>query len=535
MDLTIGQLIAGVGLFFYGLNTVSSNLQQISSRRFRTLISRFTDRMWLAGLIGFLTGALTQSTTAVTIVLTNMNASGLVTVRRALPIVAWSNVGICVLIFITVLDIRLGVLYLLGACGIANVFIRQVTWKSLIGTGLGIGLLLFGMNEVKKYAVELEHYEEVAGVLAHARGSYLLSLVGGTLIAFLTQSTTAAILIALAMVDTRVLGVDETIMAIYGGNVGSTFARMLLALSVKGSSRQIGKFQDLLKISGCVLFAALFYLEYDGGIPLVRALAEAITPRVETQMAVVNLVFNLTMASLFTLLMPSIETLLNRYWPALETEDIARVEYLHPQALNDPETAVDLVEKEQARLVGRLPQYLTALRAAADGKPRLDHQDMHRAFGLLWREVDAYLTTLSHLPMSPQSSARITNVQGRNGVIGLLEENLFQLVTAVLQSPPSGRLAPLVDGFVEALDFILLTAGEMTASRSKEDARLLATLCSDRGELMGKLRSVYLVGERDLPLGDRSLLLELTTLFDRAVWMLHRLAGQVEQGRLAEA
>ena len=38
----------------------------------------------------------------------------------------------------------------------------------------------------------------------------------------------------------------------------------------------------------------------------------------------------------------------------------------------------------------------------------------------------------------------------------------------------------------------------------------------------------------DLPTRDKSLLLDLTTLFDRAIWMLQRLAGLVEQSRLAE-
>src|ERR1043165_5978987 len=136
--------------------------------------------------------------------------------------------------------------------------------------------------------------------------------------------------------------------------------------------------------------------------------------------------------------------------------------------------------------------------------------------------------------MSVQTSTRVTNAQNRNAVIGLLEDNIAQLVAAVVHSPPSERLAPLVEGLVEALDFIVLPASDLTANLGKEDARLLAALCSDRGELMGKPRAAYTSGDRDLPAGDKSLLLDLTTLFDRAIWMLQRLAGLVEQSRLAE-
>lgn len=534
MHLIVGQLIAGLGLFFYGLNTVSTNLQQLSSRRFRTLIARFTDRAWMGGLVGFLAGALTQSTTAVTIVLANMNASGLVTVQRALPIVAWSNVGTCVLIFITVLDIRLVFLYLLGISGIANVFTRQPTRKSLVGTGLGIGLLLFGMGIVKENAVALSRLDEAQEILTHLQGSYGLALVGGTVVAFLTQSTTAAILIALALVNAGVLGVDETIMAIYGGNVGSTFARMALATWVKGSSRQIGRFQDLLKLGGCVVFAALFYLETYCAVPLVKALVERMTEQVATQMALVNLLFNLGMAGLLVLLMPSVHWFLDRYWPPLSTEELATAEHLHPQSLADPETALDLAEKEQARLIGRLPTYLAALRTPPGQKSTVDVQDIHRAFGLLWAEVDSFLTTLLHLPLSTKSAARVTNVHNRNGVIRLLEETIHHLVAAVQSTTRSDRMTELVDNFVEALDFILLTAGDAALGRDANDARLLAGLCADRGELMGKLRALYLSGEHDLSSLDKSLLLDLTTLFDRIVWMLGRFAGLIEQQRQAE-
>jgi phosphate:Na+ symporter len=252
-------------------------------------------------------------------------------------------------------------------------------------------------------------------------------------------------------------------------------------------------------------------------------------------MALVNLFFNLGMATLLSLMMPTMLKLLDRWWPPLSTEDLATVEHLHPQSLADPETALDLAEKEQARLIGRLPTYLTALRPTPGQKTKVDVQDMHRAFGLLWSEVDSFLTTLLHMPLTNKTAARVTNVHNRNGVIRLLEETLHHLVTSVSSSPRSPRLDDLVDNFVEALDFILLTAGDAAANREPDDARLLAGLCADRGEMMGKIRALYLSGELELGPKDKSLLLDLTTQFDRIVWMLGRYAGLIEQERQADS
>jgi phosphate:Na+ symporter len=517
-----------MGLFFFGLHTLSTHLQHLTSQRFRTLVTRFTDSYGRGALIGFLAGAITQSTSAVTIVLGNMNAGGLVTVRRSLPIVAWANVGTCVLIFITVLDIRLATFYVVGLSGIAFAFSKQPTWKSAFGTGLGIGLLLFGMRYMKDSAVELHRYDWFRELLSDVQGSYVLVFLGGTVVSFLTQSTTAVILIAVAMINARLLGVNETIMVIYGGNLGSTFARMIMAMGVKGSSRQIGRFQDLFRIAGSTLFVLLFYLELYGGIPLVRAFVEMLATDVATQMALVNLTYSLSMAVLLSLLLRPVQRFLERFWPPLETEDFAKVQYLHPQALDDPASALDLVEKEQTRLASRLPHYLDVLRTPTGQKGRVDYREMHRAFGMLWKEVETYLTAMVHLPMAPETAARMTKEHNRHGLLGLLEENVYQLTEAVRQTPPSGKLAELVENFVEALDFILLTAADAISTRGAAEAQTLARLCADRGEMMGKIRTLYLSSEHDLPAPDKSLLLDLTALFDRSVWILRRLARLLE-------
>jgi phosphate:Na+ symporter len=525
------QLIAGLGLFFLGLHTVTANLHQTSGRRFRTLIAHFTDRPWLASALGFLSGAVLQSTSAVAVILASMTASGLVSVRRALPIVAWANVGTTVLIFVAALDIRLAVLYLLGLSGICFSFSREARWRSAYGIVLGISLLFFGLDVMKSGAAGLQQLSWFRAVLEGTRGSFALACLGGAFLSFLTQSSTAVTLLAVTLVNTGLLGVDETIMVIYGGNVGSTFSRMILASGLKGSSRQIGRFLDLFKIAGTALFVLLFYVEWLTDVPLVKALVESFGVRVETQMALVNLLYNLTMAVVLCCLLGPVQRLLERFWPASDVEDFAKVQYLHPQALSDAETALDLVEKEQMRLVNRLPLYLDALRDGDTSRRKVDPHALHQAFLVLSKEVESYLTAMIHLQLSVRTSERLTNVQGRHSLIGLVEDNVYHLVGGVRQGPPSARLAPLVDNFVEALDFLLQMAGEAAATLSAEEGQLLANLCADRGDLMGKIRNLYLSSEHDLGPRDKSLLLDLTGYFDRIVWVVRRFALLLEQNR----
>jgi phosphate:Na+ symporter len=320
-------------------------------------------------------------------------------------------------------------------------------------------------------------------------------------------------------------------MIVYGGNVGSTFARMILSSGLKGSSRQIGRFQDLFKIGGSMLFVGLFYVEVYEGVPLVRALCGVLSRRPESQTAFINLFCNLVPALLVTPLLGPLQRVLDRLWPASAAEDFAKLKYLHPQALTDPETAIDLIEKEQMRLLTRLPDYFHVLRETEGKSSRAEHKAMHQAFGVVFKEVESYLASLLQVPLAHTTSQRLTNVHDRHAVIGYMEEAANLIVSSVVESPPSEQLAPLVSNMTEALDFLLRTAGEAVTTLDPEEADLMAGLCGDRGNLLARIRNLYLSSEQGLRPQDKMLMLSLTAHFDRVVWLVRRLAELLQQNR----
>src|SRR5215475_13456796 len=145
LNSILANLIAGLGLFFSGLRMIDGNLRQATGRRLRTAVGRITQNRWLSGIVGVLTGALLQSTSGIVFILVSLVASGLTTVRRALPIVTWANVGCCALLFAAVLDMRHGILYVLGFAGAAFAFDR--THKNVfLGAAFGVGMLFYGIQ-----------------------------------------------------------------------------------------------------------------------------------------------------------------------------------------------------------------------------------------------------------------------------------------------------------------------------------------------------------------------------------------------------
>jgi phosphate:Na+ symporter len=54
------------------------------------------------------------------------------------------------------------------------------------------------------------------------------------------------------------------------------------------------------------------------------------------------------------ILRPVIVRVLEWWFPADEHEDLSKPEFLYDEALNEPATALDLIDKEQLRLIRRV-------------------------------------------------------------------------------------------------------------------------------------------------------------------------------------
>jgi phosphate:Na+ symporter len=530
LNAILANVIAGLGLFFSGLRMVDVNLRQATGRQLRTIISRLTHNAWIAGFVGVATGALVQSSSGIVFIVVSLVTSGLTTVRRALPIVTWANVGCCALIFAAVLDLRLAILYMIGLAGAAFAFDRSHKSHAL-GALFGVGMLFYGIELMKLGAEPLKDLPYFTALLNETHQSYFLALIGGAAFSFLTQSSTAVSIVAIGVAQTGLVGAYPTMMAIYGANVGSTVARMVLSSALKGSARQITAYQDLFKIAGAALFVVLLYIEAIEGVPLVRAFVARVSGAIDTQMAIVSLLFNLTMAVLFTIAQPAIYRALEWWLPADDQEDLSQPQFLYDEALDEPATALDLIENEQLRLVKRLRGYPAAMRAAATLDEREQARRLHDPFVAVVARIEQFEHDLLNRPLGPGESDRLSGLQNRLNLIVYLNDSLRALVAAAESAPTTERLVNFLSTYIEVLDFVLMTLVDALETGSETALELLLTMTEDRGDVVERMRQEYLAEEGNIGTAERSAMLKVTSVFERIMWMAQRLAHLVGTAR----
>ena len=532
MIVVLASLLAGLGLFFTGVKMVGSHLKQMTSRRIRLLVSKWAGNNLLAGFLGAIIILITQSTAAMTFIIISLISSGMLNVRRALPMLIWGNGGASVLVLVVMLDIKSIVFLVLGISGLAYYFEKPFRYRNLSGAVLGLGLLFFGLQWIRIHAVPLAELEWFKSVLYQTKNSYLLALAAGTLLSFVVQSSAAVTVVAIAMTQAGLFSINQTMMIIYGTNLGGSATMWLLSAGIKGTSKQMAMAQILFNLIGCLVFIPLFYLEVYADVPLVKHLVTMTGHGIEKQMAYVYALFNLFTAFLMSFFLNPLYRILVRFWPPTEEEDKSKVQFIHDQALQDPETALDLVEKEQSRLLKLIPEYLEGVRTARTSKQSFSCHATHNAFGVVAAEVQAFMSDLVDKNLSHLTSERLVNLLNRHSLLVSIEENTYRLAETLATSGHSEALKNLFHSFVEGLDTILLTALDAMEAKNASELKMLISITEDRGNMMEKVRNTYLAGEKALEQQDKSVLLYVTNLFERIVWMTGKLGSLLQSGAL---
>ncbi|MGQ9365964.1 Na/Pi cotransporter family protein [Azospirillum sp. A39] len=526
MDV-LATLFGGLGLFFTGVKLIGRNLQHMAGRRFRLVLGRATGSPPLAAAAGTLLGTLTQSTNAATFIVINLITAGALTVRQALPLVGWANLGTSALVVLAVLDLRLAVLYLLGITGVCYYLDldKSTRYRHAVGALLGLGTLFLGLSLLKGGSGTLRELEWVQAAMRFASSSPPLLMLLGAAVTMVAQSSATVSVLAVTMAGAGLIGEAETIMVVLGANLGSGVTTFLMAGNLEGTPRQLGIFQALFKGLAVVLLTPLFLVEELYALPLLRHLIDESVGGLTMRVAWVFLLCQILPALLLLPLYGPVARLLARLSPPSRGEILARPRYLYDQALVDAESALELVEKEQARLTRHLPDYLDCVRDDPECAEPVACAALYEATSAVARAIDAFQTELLDGSMGRDALERGMRLQARQEVLVSLNDSVHELVAGIDRAPDgAGPGNPLTRSLVESLHALLATLADTVDDPDPGDVELLIALCSDRSELMERTRSNLVRVDTPPTQAVRQALFTQTALFERIVWLIRRYA-----------
>lgn len=398
----LNALILGLGLFFLGLRLVGDNLKGLAGGSLKSGFAGTTHNPLLGSGLGLLAGALMQSATAVTFICVSMVSAGLLTMATAGHIIIWCNVGLTALAFVATLNIHPFVALVVGGAGIVMGVIRNRSWQTAAGVFLGIGLILLGLQQMGEGAAPLKDEAWFRQGMDFAVSSPPMAFLAGILAAAILQSNTGATMMVITLAGAGALGFEDAALMIYGTNLGAIALRFFLSSAMQGDSLRLVRLEDLFCLWSGVLMLALFYLE-SAGIPLVFALAHAITKNQSQALAVVFTLSNLIPALAMLPLLPKWRRLIEHLWPGKPAATPGRPLFLTQQSLDQPRVALVLMRRELANLLSLLAATLGSNPSAPSPDPLdKENEKPSSAFFKLSEAIEQFSVKLASRQQLPE-------------------------------------------------------------------------------------------------------------------------------------
>ncbi|MEY8459824.1 Na/Pi cotransporter family protein [Eggerthellaceae bacterium 24-137] len=296
-------LFGGLALFLYGMNLMSSNLQEAAGERMRAILAAVTKNPVVGVLAGAVATAVLQSSSATTVMAIGFVAAGLMGLRQAIPIIMGANIGTTItaqIIAFKLSDYVLGIVLV----GFMLMQLAKQGQLKFIGTAIfGFGLLFLGIDTMGAVMKPLANNPVFTDMIAQVAGVPVLGVVVGTVMTLVVQSSSATIAVLQNFAATpgpdgaSIIGLDGAIPILLGDNLGTTITALLAAVGQSRDAKRLALSHCIFNLSGCLLFVGLV-----GPFASVVAAIPPAGPEVEViarQIANAHTLFNVTMTVLW--------------------------------------------------------------------------------------------------------------------------------------------------------------------------------------------------------------------------------------------
>jgi phosphate:Na+ symporter len=400
------NLLAAIALLVWGTHIVRTGMLRVFGENLRHVLAKSFGNRFAALLAGLGVTSLVQSSTATCLIVASFVGKGLVPAGAALAVMLGADVGTALMAVVFSFDLS-WLSPLLIFSGVVMFISRQATGVGRVGRVLiGLGLITLALQLIVGATRPMSESPAVRALLAALPNELLLEVVVGAVLAVLSYSSLAIVLLTATLADEGLLPTSVALGLVVGANVGSGLLALIATSGDGPLTRRLPLGNLVFKLLGALLAVVL--------LPQAHVLLQQALGTVAEQVVVFHLGFNLTLAVVFIAFTDVLGRLTERWLPAPSAHAAGRRNsHLDPVALATPSLAISSAAREalhQADLVE------TMLRGVL---PVLHDNDLELAERLrkmddtvddLYSAIKFYLTQISREALSEREGRRWTDI-----------------------------------------------------------------------------------------------------------------------------
>ncbi len=488
-------LLCGIALFLYGMQQGEKNLKKLGVARLRQIIGAITKHRLAAYLTGFTTTLITQSSSAVTVLLVGFASVQLMTLRQSLGVILGSDLGTTMTVQLFAFKFYL-VAPLLIALGFAVSFAKKSSPFALTGKlVLAIGFVFYGMQLMAETSGSLRSYPVVDHMLRESFTNPWIGLAAGIILTLIIQSSAATLAVVMAMAnhfsfpDGSMPGLANFLPIVLGANIGTCSTAFLALLQAEEEGVRVAWAHLSFKITGTLI-----------ALPFVYLLSHfTITVNVSPafQIAGLHTVFNLYISAVFLPLLPLFDRAIHRLVVSRKKDEQRfRTQFLHEKVLPFPVLALSQAVKEISRMsdiVAQMVEDSLELIMNYDFRASSRIAEKDDEVDFLHEQVMTFLTHIAREELGPDEASRAYELVMVTTDIEHIGDIVSKSITEFAEKIDRSPTPLSAEGRQEIVDFFNTAIGllrEALAAFTISD-RVLARKIYDRKESTKDLFSSY--------------------------------------------
>jgi len=243
------KLLAGLGLFLFGMRQLELALEQIAGKTFKRILKESTDKPIRSVFSGIITTTIVQSSSLVSLIVLAFVGAGIIPLVNAIGVVLGSNLGTTFTGWIVItLGFKLDfntVVYPLLALGGLSFGLFKGRWKSFSLLVIGLALLLMGLDFMKESVNTLTAVMDISELKNYPLIVYLLI---GAIFTAIIQSSSATMMLTLSALHAGIIPLPIAATFVIGADLGTTSTVLLGSLQGVVGKRQLAMADVLFNV-----------------------------------------------------------------------------------------------------------------------------------------------------------------------------------------------------------------------------------------------------------------------------------------------
>ena len=398
-------LLAGLGIFLYGMKVMSEALQKSAGDKMRRILEILTTNKFLGVLVGAGITALIQSSSGTTVMVVGLVNAGIMNLSQAIGVIMGANVGTTMTAQLIAFKFKDIIPYAIIIGATLVLFTQKKSHKQLGEFFLGFGLLFMGMHMMSDAMKPLHALEQFSALKVALSHNPMLGVFVGLALTAIVQSSSATIGILQALALQGLIPIEAALPILFGDNIGTCITALIASIGASITAKRAAVMHLTFNVIGTAIFLIL--------LRPIMSVVMLTSNDVVRQIANAHTIFNLSNVLIQLPFTGLIIAFVTKVIPGQDVHNAFELKFLDKRIIETPMIAVAQIVKEINRM-GQIARdnVRRGLDAIITGDEKIiaDIYKNEKTINELERQIGEYMLAVSREALSEDQSHKISSL-----------------------------------------------------------------------------------------------------------------------------